>query len=93
MPARALDRPAPSPTDMLRADHTRVLGVFHRYDAVKQALAESVCFALEVHAQLEEEVFYSAAPHRDAARDRSLDPGVRRDVHGPDARGNAPRGR
>lgn len=65
MLAPVLDRLAPSATDMIRADHTRVLGVFHRYDidaspAVKQALAESVCFTLEVHAQLEEEIFYAA---------------------------------
>src|SRR2546423_7042162 len=56
---------APSATDMIRADHTRVLAAFHKYDiearpATKRALVETVCFALEVHAQIEEEIFYPA---------------------------------
>jgi hypothetical protein len=60
-----LNRMAPSATDMIRADHTRVLGVFHRYDIdaspkTKQALVETICLALEVHAQMEEDVFYPA---------------------------------
>lgn len=55
----------PSATEMIRADHTRVLATFHRYDiddspAVKQALVSSICLALEVHAQIEEEIFYPA---------------------------------
>jgi hypothetical protein len=65
MLAPVLNRIAPSATDMIRADHTRVLAVFHRYDidaspAAKQALGEGVCLALEVHAELEEEIFYPA---------------------------------
>ena len=56
---------SPSATDMIRADHTRVLGAFHRYSIAarpqaKQGLAESICLALEVHAQIEEEIFYPA---------------------------------
>jgi hemerythrin superfamily protein len=52
-------------TDMIRADHTRVLATFHRYalDAsprAKRALAEKICLALEIHAQIEEELFYPA---------------------------------
>jgi hypothetical protein len=54
-----------SATEMIRADHTRVLAFFHRYDidarpAAKRALVESICLALEIHAQLEEEIFYPA---------------------------------
>ena len=68
-----LQRLAPSATDMIRADHTRVLAAFHRYDvsgspAVKLALVNTICLALEVHAQIEEEIFYPAL--------RSIDPGV-----------------
>ena len=58
-------RVAPSVTDLIRSDHTKVLGLFHRYKiaaspARKAALAGSICLALEVHAQAEEEVFYPA---------------------------------
>ena len=68
-----LSKVAPSATDMIRADHTRVLAAFHRYDvsgspAVKQAIVSTICLALEVHAQVEEEIFYPAM--------RSIDPGV-----------------
>jgi hypothetical protein len=68
-----LNKLAPSATDMIRADHTRVLAAFHRYDlagspAVKQAIVNTICLALEVHAQIEEEIFYPAM--------RSFDPGV-----------------
>ena len=57
---------APSATDMIRADHTRVVAKFHRYkvgDApqAREALAAMICTALEIHAQIEEEIFYPAA--------------------------------
>jgi hypothetical protein len=60
-----LNRLSPSATEMIRADHTRVMAAFHRYhiDAsphAKRALANAICLALEVHAQLEEEIFYPA---------------------------------
>ena len=56
---------APSATDLIRSDHTRVLGAFHRYKMAsspgrKHALVNTVCLALEVHAQMEEEIFYPA---------------------------------
>lgn len=56
---------APNAADMVRADHTRVIALFHRYRtaddwARKQALVDTVCSGLEVHAQLEEEIFYPA---------------------------------
>lgn len=60
-----LNRVSPSATDMIRADHTRVLAAFHRYHLEapprrKRGIVETVCLALEVHAQLEEEIFYPA---------------------------------
>ena len=60
-----LNRVSPSATDMIRADHTRVMAVFHRYglDAsprAKQRIVGSICAALEVHARVEEEIFYPA---------------------------------
>lgn len=58
-------RLAPGATDLIRGDHTKVLALFHRYslDAPprrKQALAEMICLMLEVHARIEEEIFYPA---------------------------------
>jgi hemerythrin superfamily protein len=55
----------PSATDMIRADHSRVLGTFHRYDmqaapSFKQGLVSGICLSLEIHAQIEEEIFYPA---------------------------------
>jgi hypothetical protein len=60
-----LSRVVPSITDMIRMDHTHVLTTFHQYQAdtsarVKKGLADTVCVALEIHAQLEEEIFYPA---------------------------------
>jgi hypothetical protein len=60
-----MEKLSPSATDMIRADHTRVLGMFHQYEVnakpqVRQAIVNSVCLALEIHAQIEEEIFYPA---------------------------------
>jgi hemerythrin superfamily protein len=56
---------SPSVTDMIRFDHSHVMVTFHQYvltkpASVKKALAETICDALEIHATLEEEVFYPA---------------------------------
>jgi len=56
---------SPRITTMIKLDHTHVLAAFHRYrtDAPKwrkAALVNTICVALEIHAQLEEEVFYPA---------------------------------
>lgn len=56
---------SPSITSLIRMDHTHVLSTFHQYKvgsrpATKQALVRTVCFLLEIHAQLEEEIFYPA---------------------------------
>lgn len=61
----ALDSLTPDITRMIRLDHAHVLAAFRRYrshlpQTRKRALVENVCLALEVHAQLEEEIFYPA---------------------------------
>lgn len=60
-----LRKAGPSATDMIRADHARVLTAFHRYKADtspsrKKAIVSMICTALQVHAKIEEEVFYPA---------------------------------
>jgi hemerythrin superfamily protein len=56
---------SPSITDMIRFDHSHVMLTSHQYvvtkkAAVRKALAETICDALEIHATLEEEIFYPA---------------------------------
>jgi hemerythrin superfamily protein len=67
----ALKKLSPTITDMIRFDHSHVLVTFHQYTAdakpkVKKALADTICNALEIHATLEEEIFYPAARTFDA---------------------------
>lgn len=55
----------PNATNMIRLDHTHTMATFHQYrisskPQVKRGLVNTVCLALEVHAQLEEEIFYPA---------------------------------
>ena len=60
---------AKKPTDaiaLLKADHKEVDAMFKAFektddDAKKQELANNICLALTVHAQIEEEIFYPAA--------------------------------
>ncbi|HWT72182.1 MAG TPA: hemerythrin domain-containing protein [Oxalicibacterium sp.] len=54
---------SPTITDMIRFDHSHVLVTFHQYTkdkspSVRKALADTICNALEIHATLEEEIFY-----------------------------------
>lgn len=56
---------SPSITAMIRLDHMHVLAAAHRYHACtpwwrKRGIVNGVCAALEIHAQLEEEIFYPA---------------------------------
>jgi len=76
-----LRKAVPNATTMIRMDHTHVLATFHRYRRdtpaqVKQGLVNVICTALEVHAQLEEEIFYpamrAAAASDGAIVDKSL---------------------
>lgn len=60
-----LSRMSPTITNMIRMDHAHVVSAFHQYQVdtparVKKGLADNICLALEVHAQLEEEIFYPA---------------------------------
>jgi hemerythrin superfamily protein len=60
-----LSRLSPSITNMIRLDHTHVMSTFHQYEIdtsprIKRGLVETVCVSLEIHAQLEEEIFYPA---------------------------------
>jgi hemerythrin-like domain-containing protein len=60
-----VDRITPSITTMIKMDHSQVLAVFHRYKpdvlpAKKRALVMNACLSIEIHAQLEEEIFYPA---------------------------------
>jgi hemerythrin superfamily protein len=71
---------SPSITNMIRLDHTHVLALFRRYKPDtsprrKSALVANACLALEVHAQLEEEIFYPAlraAGVRDEVLEKSV---------------------
>jgi len=62
---RASKWASPEITTMIRLDHTHVLAAFRRYrgylsGARKRALVANACLGLELHAQLEEEIFYPA---------------------------------
>jgi hemerythrin superfamily protein len=55
----------PDITTMIRMDHTHVAALFRRYKpgtslGRKRALVTNACLALEIHATLEEEIFYPA---------------------------------
>jgi hemerythrin superfamily protein len=63
--------------DLLEQDHREVEEWFDEYDELndddedrKGELAEKICLALKVHAQIEEEIFYPRA--REAAKDDDL---------------------
>lgn len=56
---------SPTITNMIRLDHTHALLTFHQYSQdkspdTKKALANTLCLALEIHAKLEEAIFYPA---------------------------------
>jgi len=60
-----LSKLSPTITNMIRMDHTHVMVTFHQYEAdtapqTKKALVNTASLALEIHAQLEEEIFYPA---------------------------------
>lgn len=61
----SLNKLSPTITNMIRMDHTHVMLTFHQYEIdtspkKKLALVSTICLALEIHAQLEEEIFYPA---------------------------------
>src|ERR1700737_871983 len=67
---------SPSAVDLLEQDHREVEEWFDEYDELKEddarkaELAQKICLALKVHAQIEEEVFYPQA--REATKDNDL---------------------
>jgi len=72
--ARAAAKPADA-IKLLKDDHKEVKNYFKQYesledDAEKQALADKICTALTVHAQIEEEIYYPAT--REAINDDDL---------------------
>jgi hemerythrin superfamily protein len=65
------NRFSPGATTQIRMDHTHALMTFHKYHidtspGRKRAIVETLSLALEIHATLEEEIFYPAM--------RSIDP-------------------
>lgn len=59
----SLSKLSPTITDMIRFDHSHVFVTFHQFTqdkkpTVKKALSDTICAALEIHATLEEEIFY-----------------------------------
>jgi hemerythrin superfamily protein len=68
-PAEASSEGATGENDalqLLKADHEEVATMFEEYadsedDGEKEELAQNICAALSVHAQIEEEIFYPAA--------------------------------
>lgn len=70
----------PSITSMIRLDHTHVLALFRRFrpwtsTTRKRAIVANACIALEIHALLEEEIFYPAV-HAAAGDTEVLDKSV-----------------
>ena len=67
---------SPSALELLEQDHREVEEWFDEYNELKEddnrkgALAEKICLALKVHAQIEEEIFYPQA--RQATKDNDL---------------------
>ena len=68
-----------SATDLLRADHERMKGLFHDYETAddedfdgKNVIAEKVFQELDVHAKLEEEIFYPAVREQTGDHGREL---------------------
>lgn len=68
---------APTATNMIRMDHTHVMATFHQYEPdasprSREGLVNTICLALEIHAQLEEEIFYPALRALDASNPAML---------------------
>src|SRR5215470_16081281 len=65
-------------TDLIRADHRKVEDLFSRYAAAEgqpsqsEPLVKQVCQELEMHARLEEEIFYPAVQAALADEDQRL---------------------
>ncbi|HJV63462.1 MAG TPA: hemerythrin domain-containing protein [Albitalea sp.] len=69
-----LGKLSPSITAMIRTDHSHVMMTSHKYAAdaspsKKHAIIETICLALDIHAQLEEEIFYPALRQVDSGNE------------------------
>src|SRR5918992_5353288 len=67
----------PNAVQMIRQDHKKVQGLFKKFDqakknAAKKGIADQVIQELEVHAKLEEEIFYPAI-RKELGEDEMLD--------------------
>ena len=56
---------SPTAPSMIRMDHTLVMSHFHKLEpdtpeGVRAAVVRSICAVLEIHAQIEQEIFYPA---------------------------------
>ncbi|MGH7048107.1 MAG: hemerythrin domain-containing protein [Stellaceae bacterium] len=79
-PASSRTKETPSPSisalELLERDHRQVEELFDEYDRVegddrrKGEIAQEICLSLEIHAQIEEEIFYPQA--REATKDNDL---------------------
>lgn len=68
-------RMSPTATRMIRMDHAHVMAQFHKLQpdtsaSVREATIRNICNALEIHATLEEEIFYPAL--REVAADNPV---------------------
>jgi hemerythrin superfamily protein len=77
MPTKADEKPSAaknSALTLLEQDHREVEAYFEEYETAqgeaKEAVALKICLALQVHAQIEEEIFYPAV--RDVIENREL---------------------
>jgi len=71
----ALGKLGPGAVKQIRLDHTHVMTTAHQYHvdtapSRKRAIVATVCNALEIHAELEEEIFYPAL--REVSSDREV---------------------
>lgn len=75
MPVRtAISSLSPAITKMIRMDHSHVMVLSHKFTAEtspqrKKAIVDLICLALEIHAQLEEEIFYPALQEMEPGND------------------------
>lgn len=78
--ASLVNKVAPSIISLIRMDHTHVMATFHQYmlhssPSKKRAIVNVICLAVEMHAQLEEELFYPEmrqVRHDEAVLDKSV---------------------
>ena len=76
-----------TPMEMLEADHGKVKALFEKFESAgdrmtkaKQQIVEEVFAALEVHAQLEEEIFYPAVRAVGEKENKRLSPKALRNI-------------